>query len=77
MKSVCEYSRDLEEFVTVHATAEFENSPLQNLVQEDLSSLEKFLCSEEHLQKNIAKIEFEVMSKWQVDVKLHLKRTNP
>ena len=60
----------------VHATAEFENSPLQNLVKEDLSSLEKFICSEEHLRKNIAKIEFEVLSKWKVDVKLHVKRNN-
>ena len=68
-----EYSRDdLEEFVTLHATAEFENSPLQNLVHEDLSSLEKFTCSEQHLQKNIAKLEFEVLSKWKEDVKLHV-----
>ena len=72
-----EYRKDdPEELVIVLATAEFENSPLQNLVQEDLASLEKFICSEEHLQKNIARIEFEVVSEWKVDVKLHVIRKN-
>ena len=71
-----EYIKGVEDNAVVHATAEFENSPFQQLVQEDLASLEKFLSSEDHLRNNIMKVEFEVTAKWKVNVRLHVKRTN-
>ena len=36
----------------------------------------EFLSSEEHLMKNIRKWEFEVVSKWEVNIKLYVKQAN-
>jgi hypothetical protein len=45
-------------------------------MQNDITSLEKFLSSEEHLVKNIRKWEFEVVSKWEVNIQLYVKQAN-
>ena len=74
-----EYNNDNEtaaEFTVVHATAVFENSPFSNLVQDDITSLEKFLCSEEHLKKNIMRIELDVGHNWEVNTKLYVRQRN-
>ena len=69
-----EFNREVPaEFTVVHATAEFENSPMTDLVQDDLTSLQKFLFSEEHLLQNISRSEFEIVSKWKVNVKLYVR----
>ena len=44
-------------------------------MQDDITSLE-FLSSEDHLIKNIRKWEFEVVSKWEVNIKLYVKQAN-
>ena len=54
----------------------FENSPFSNLVQDDITSLEKFLCSEEHLKKNIMRIELDVGHNWEVNTKLYVRQRN-
>ena len=51
----------------------FQNSPNLNLLQEDLLSLEKFIFNQQHLQNNIGRLEFEVIAKWRVYVRLHVK----
>ena len=60
----------------VHAEAVFQNSPFLNLLQDDLLSLEKFILSEKHLQNNIAKIDFQVITNTLVAVKIHVKTSN-
>ena len=46
----------------VHATAVFVNCPHQQLVQEDVDSLQRFLLSESHLKQNIVKVNLENLS---------------
>ena len=51
------------ELEVVQATASFENSHCDKLQQEDIDSLQKFVLSEDHLVRNISKVEVkEVMS---------------
>ena len=71
-----QHNKALGELTVVNAVAEFENSPFQQLGQEDLTSLKKFLNSEDHLRKNIVKTEFEVVFNWKVSVKLHVRNAN-
>jgi hypothetical protein len=47
-------SKELDGVVIVHAVASFENSPSDNLNQEDVNSLEKYIFSEEHLTNPIS-----------------------
>ena len=51
-----------EEFKLIHATAVFDLSPKADLFQDDINCLTKFTHSEEHLRKNIVKIDFESLS---------------
>ena len=60
----------------VHAVATFRNSPNETLGQDDINSLQNFIYSEEHLQRNIVKIEFEKMSRWEVSTKLYVLTNN-
>ena len=59
----------------MHALASFENSPSDNLNQEDVNSLEKYIFSEKHLTDNISKVEFFIQSKWEISVKIHVVTT--
>ena len=54
-----------------NAEALFRNSPNIYVVQKDLLSLEKFIFNQQHLQNNLGRLEFEVIAKWRVYVKLH------
>jgi hypothetical protein len=60
----------------VHAVARVENSPHTDtgVTQEDVNSLEKFIFSEEHLKKNIVKVSFQPLSKWEISVQLFVDR---
>ena len=69
----------------VYATAVFEDSPFEMLLQEDYNSLQKFILSEEHLVKNICHLESQNISsrelrscsfKHTLDIKIHLKCSN-
>ena len=55
------------------AVAVFENSPDIGISQEDINSLHKFICSEQDLRENVAKIELDVGSESEVFVKLHMR----
>ena len=44
------------EFVQIHATAIFENSPFNVLTQDEYESLGRFVTSLNHLEKNIGKV---------------------
>ena len=68
-------SIELDRVVIVHALASFENSPSDNLNQEDVNSLEKYIFSEKHLTDNISKVEFFIQSKWEISVKIHVVTT--
>ena len=46
----------------IHAVAVFENLSEIGISQDDISSLTKFICSEQHLMENISKIELDVGS---------------
>ena len=65
--------KDAKKVETVYATAEFENSPYNTLMEDDLKSLEKYLFSEKHLQDNIENYEFECVSNSQVNLKINVK----
>ena len=60
----------------VHAVATFRNSPNDTIGQDDINSLQNFIYSEEHLQRNIVKIEFEKLSRWEVSTKLYVLTNN-
>ena len=60
----------------VHAIATFRNSPNDTLGQDDINSLQNYIYSEEHLQRNIVKIEFEKISRWKVSTKLFVVTNN-
>ena len=50
---------DLPEIVVVYAKACFASCPVNSLSHDDLESLSRFINSKDHLQKNIANIQFE------------------
>ena len=60
----------------VHAVATFSNSPNDTLGQDDINSLQNYIYSEEHLRRNITKIEFEKISRWEVSTKLFVLTNN-
>ena len=62
--------KESDEITIVHAEAIFRNSTYLNLMQDDLISLEKFILCEKHLQKNIAKIDYQVISNVKVGVQI-------
>jgi hypothetical protein len=62
--------------VVVHAVATFENSPNDTLGQDDIISLQKYIHSEEHLQRNISKVELQQISRWEVSTKLFVLTNN-
>ena len=64
------------DITVVHAVAHFENSPYSTLVQDDLQSLRKFILSEKHLEKNVGKVEMEVVSRWEVSVQIWVFKSN-
>jgi hypothetical protein len=53
-----------DHITVVHADATFRNSP-----KDDINSLQNYIYSEEHLKRNITKIEFEKLSRWEVSTK--------
>ena len=59
-ESVCEDV--LPEEVTIQARPGFGNCPYDRLAQNDLDSLSRFICSKDHLRKNISRIQFESVS---------------
>ena len=58
---------DQEQQVCDHPVAQFEIPPIVNLAQDDLHSLQKFYKGN-HVNKNIARIEFEVQSNSEVQI---------
>ena len=73
------------DITVVYATAIFEDSPFETLLQEDYSSLQKFILSEEHLVKNICHLESQHLSsrelrscsiKHTLEIKIHVKCSN-
>ena len=60
----------------VHATAQFENSPFKGITQDDVSALERFICSEDNLKRNIAKIEIDLNLNLEAGVRLHVRKNN-
>ena len=68
-------SLESDRVVIVHAVASFESSPSDNLNQEDVNPLEKYIFSEKHLTDNISKVEFFIQSKWEISVKIHVVTT--
>ena len=71
-----EVGTEKEELVVVYATAQFENSPYTDLTQDDVLSLERFICSEDHLTRNIANIEIDLKVNLEAEVRLHVRRKN-
>ena len=68
--------RDDLELEVVHAIAHFENSPNRDITQDDVLSLEKFICSEDHLTRNIARIEIDLKPNLEATVRLHVRKKN-
>ena len=66
----------IEALEVVHATAHFENSPFKGITQDDISSLERYICSEDHLTRNIARIEIDLKLNLEAEVRLHVRRNN-
>ena len=64
------------ELEVVHAIAHFENSPNRDITQADILSLEKFICSEDHLTRNISKIENDLKPNLMAEVKLYMRKKN-
>jgi hypothetical protein len=68
----------------IHATADIEDSPNGNLIDEELDSLLRFITSRDHLKQNNNNIEFEHVStrefrtkfKHLVGVKINVKTVN-
>ena len=66
-------NNDVEEDTTVvHAVATIESSPFTDLTEDDIKSLKNFIVSEQHLERNILKTEFERLSKWEIAVKIYV-----
>ena len=65
-----------DELEIVHATAKFEDSPFREFQQDDIRALEKFICSEDHLTRNIANIEIDLKVNLEAHVKLHVRKKN-
>jgi hypothetical protein len=65
-----------DHITVVHAVATFRNSPNDTLSQDDINSLQNYIYSEEHLKRNITKIEFEKLSRWEVSTKLFVLTNN-
>ena len=64
---------DVEEDTTVvHAVATIESSPFTDLTEDDIKSLMNFIVSEQHLERNILKTEFERLSKWEIAVEIYI-----
>ena len=66
----------IENIAVVHAVATFENCPNDGLCQEDVPSLQKFVHSEEHLSRNISRIEIDQTDRWEVAVRLFVLTNN-
>ena len=60
----------IENIAVVHAVATFENCPNDGLCQDDVNSLQKFVQSEEHLSRNISRMEIDQTDRWEVAVRL-------
>ena len=60
----------------VHAVATFRNSPNDTIGQDDINSIQNYIYSEEHLQGNIVKLEFDNISRWEVSTKLYVLTNN-
>ena len=69
-------NRKNDHTTVVHAVATFRNSPNDALGQDDINSLQNYIYSEEHLKRNIAHIEFEKISRWEVSTKLFVLTNN-
>ena len=66
-------NNDVEEDTTVvHAVATIESSPFTDLTEDDIKSLKNFIVSEQHLERNILKTEFERLSKWEIAVEIYI-----
>ena len=65
-----------DHITVVHAVATFRNSPNDDISQDDINSLQNYIYSEEHLKRNIKKIEFEKLSRWEVSTKLFVLTNN-
>ena len=65
-----------DHITVVHAVATFKNSPNDALSDDDINSLQNYIYSEEHLKRNIMKIEFEKLSRWEVSTKLFVLTNN-
>ena len=65
-----------DELEVVHATAQFENCPYRDFTQEDISSIERFICNEEHLTRNIARIEIDLKANLEAQIRLHVRKKN-
>ena len=63
----------IKKLESVYAVAHFENLPNGTLTEDDLRSLEKFIFSEKHLEDNIAKYEFKVLSNFEVYLLFQVK----
>lgn len=68
--------KDGQDLTVVKAVAVYENSPDIGITQDDINSLHKFICSEQHVRESIANIELDVESKSEVFVKLHVRRAS-
>ena len=75
----------IPEFVTIFATAILEDSPYENLDQEEIESVYRFVTSNDHLVKNISNVEINYLSsrhlrnskyKYTIEVKIKVKTAN-
>ena len=65
-----------ESLAAIHAVDTFEKCTNDNLCQDDINSLMKFIHSEEHLARNVTRTETEQIDKWEVAVKVFVLTNN-
>ena len=80
LSNICTEVEDIcnddENIAVVHAVATFENCPNDGLCQDDVNSLQKFVQSEEHLTRNISRMEIDQTDRWEVAVRLFVLTNN-
>ena len=54
--------KTLPDIVEVYALASFRNSPNASLMRDDIESMGRFVTSKDHLKRNIAKVEYDVIT---------------
>ena len=54
--------KTLPDIVEVYALASFRNSPNASLMQDDIESMGRFVTSKDHLKRNVAKVEYDIIS---------------